>query len=114
MESAIPRKPIRRHLRVSLRVLMLVVLCSGSWIGWQVNKARRQREAVEAVKQYGGWVHYDWELVNGRVAKGTKPHAPVWLRKLLGDEFFQEIAEVNLATDHSAGKQYDNKNRSPA
>src|SRR3954454_17549939 len=88
--------PHRRRFRISLRVLMLVVLVAGVWMGWQVNKARRQREAVAAVKKYGGWVHYDWEMVNGKVAKGTQPHAPKWLRRLFGDEYFQEIAYVSL------------------
>jgi hypothetical protein len=106
--DAIPAK--RRRFRVSLRVVMLLVLVIGLWMGYRVNKARKQREAVAAVKAYGGWVHYDWEFVNGNLARNTQPRVPKWFRKLLGDEYFQEIAQVSLVYDDSTGTRYDIKN----
>lgn len=104
----------RRRLHISLRLSMGLVLVLGILMGWQVNDARNQREAVAAVKKYGGWVHYDWELVNGKLAKGTQPHAPKWLRRFLGDEYFQEIAHVSLVYDDLTGRRYDIKNFAPA
>jgi hypothetical protein len=92
---------------------MLLVLVAGIWMGRQVNKAREQREAVEAVKAYGGWVHYDWEFVNGKLSKGTTPWAPAWLRRTIGDDFFQDVAHVSLVYDDSTGKRYDNLNTRP-
>jgi hypothetical protein len=112
MEAATPK---RRRLRISLRFTLAMIVVLGLWMGWQVNKARRQREAVAAIKKYGGWVHYDWEeMVNGKPAKGTQPPAPKWLRKLLGDEYFQEIAHVSLVYDDSTGVRFDIKNVSHA
>jgi hypothetical protein len=101
---------IRRRLRLSLRAMMLVILLVGIWLGWQVNKAREQREAVEAIRRYGGWVHYDYEFVNGKLTPGRSPRVPRWLRRLLGDEFFQQVRQVSLVYDDSTGKRFDNTN----
>lgn len=85
--------------RFRLRILMIAVLVVGSWMGWQVNKARNQRAVASAVREYGGWVRYDWEFVNGKLVEGREPQTPSWLRKRLGDEYFQEIAYVSLGFD---------------
>jgi hypothetical protein len=112
----------RHRLRISLRVLMLLILLLGIWLGWRVNKARAQREAVVAVRKFGGWVHFDYEFKNGPVSvprghaiwkpswgtlsPGKSPSAPVWLRRMLGDEYFQEIAHVSLFVDIVKGQAH--------
>src|SRR5947209_5933161 len=68
-------------------------------MGWVVNKARRQRLAVAAISGVGGWVKYDWQQ-----AGGSAPPAPAWLRRMLGDEPFQEVVVVGfLDTDGPGG-----------
>ena len=57
----------RRWVTFGLRGLLLLVLVIGLWLGWAVHKARQQREAVAAVKKFGGWVHYDYEFAPGPV-----------------------------------------------
>jgi hypothetical protein len=105
-------KPRARWKTISLRGLLLLVLGIAVWLGWIVNKARRQREAVAALQKFGGFVHYDWEFIDGpvKVPQGNllwmpswgkftstrKPWAPDWLRRALGDEYFQSIAHVSL------------------
>src|SRR4051812_26930283 len=106
--------PKRHRLRISLRLFMVIILVTGMWMGYRVNEAKKQKEAVAAVKKYGGWVHYDWEFVNGKLAKGQTPSSPLWLRKLLGDEYFQEIAQVSLVYDDSTGTRFDITNVRPA
>ena len=71
----------RRRLRLSLRAFLVLVLVLGGWLGWQAHKAREQRLAVEAIRQYGGFVHYDWEFVGGALSTGRQPRAPAWLRR---------------------------------
>ena len=105
-----PNGKLRHRLKISLRAMMLVILVLGLWLGWRVNKAREQREAVAAVQRYGGWVHYDYEFVNGKLTSGRSPRAPRWLRGLLGDAFFQEVRQVSLVYDNSSGKRFDNAN----
>jgi hypothetical protein len=101
---------LRHRLKITLRAMMLLILILSVWLGWQVNRAREQREAVAAVQRYGGWVHYDFEFVNNKLTSGRSPWAPRWLRRMLGDEFFQEVRQVSLVYDDSTGKRYDNAN----
>ena len=70
---------------------------------------------MAALQKFGGFVHYDWEFVNGRVkaprcnslwkpswGKFTpegKPWAPDWMRRALGDEYFQSLTHVSLYVD---------------
>jgi hypothetical protein len=112
-------KPRVRWKTISLRGLLVIVLVIAVWLGWVVNKARRQREAVAALQKFGGFVHYDWEFVNGpvKVPQGNllwmpswgkftparKPWAPEWLRRAVGDEYFQSIAHVSLYVDIKKG-----------
>ena len=99
----------RQYLRMSLRTMMVLVLILAVLLGWRVNKARQQARAVAAVQKNGGWVHYDYEFVGGKLTKGAEPWAPRLLRTILGDEFFQEIEHVSLVYDDSTGTRYDNK-----
>jgi hypothetical protein len=106
--SSANTKSTRPWSRITIRVMMLLVLIVALLLGRQVNKAREQREAVAAVQNYGGWVHYDYEFVSGKIAPGRGPLAPRWLRSLLGDEYFQNVRQVSLVYDDSAGKRLDN------
>ena len=72
-----PTEAIRRRLRISLRTTMLVIVVVAIWLSWNVNRAREQHEAVAAVQKYGGWVHYDYEFVNGKLTPGQSPSGAV-------------------------------------
>ncbi len=92
----------RRWLSLSLRGSLLLILLLGLWLGWQAHLARKQREAVAAVTAYGGFVRYDWELDgNGMPVPGATPRAPGWLRRAVGEDYFQRVAVVDMihATD---------------
>jgi Leucine-rich repeat (LRR) protein len=102
-------KPWYRWMRLSLRATMLAILVIGVWLGFTVNRARQQRAAAEAVAKHGGWTHYDHEYVNGKYVPQRQPWGPVWLRRSLGDEYFQKISLVSFVYDNSTGKRYDNK-----
>src|SRR6188472_2508849 len=51
-------RPRRRCLRFSLRSLLVFITVFGVWLGVKVNQARRQKEAVEALKNSGAYVRY--------------------------------------------------------
>ena len=70
MERATVKAP-RRRLSLSLRESMLLVLGLGLWLGWQARLAREQREAVAAIEEYGGFVRFDWEFVDGKPVTGA-------------------------------------------
>jgi hypothetical protein len=112
----------RRWIALTVRGLLLLVLVIGLGLGWVIHRARKQREAVAAVKEFGCWVHYDYEFAPGRVnvprgnnlwattwgklTPGRSPWAPAWLRRSLGDEYFQDIAHVSLFVDIQKGQAH--------
>src|SRR4051812_10286776 len=93
---------ITRRFVVSLRVMLLLVLACGLWLGWKANRAREQRRAIEAVRSHGGQVFFDWNedtLLSSVKPEGKHPSAPRWARQLLGDEYFQEVTAVDFGFD---------------
>ncbi len=103
----------RKRIRLTLGGMMLLILCLAVVLGWRVNKARLQREAVAAVKRHGGWVHYAHEMVNGVLTPGRQPKGPRWLRRLIGDEYFQELETVSFVFDESTGTMHHNDDVRP-
>ena len=97
MTEPIKRRP--RWLRFSLRTLLVVMTVLCVWLGFKVNAARRQKEAVEALLESGNFeVYYDYQCspVPGQpgdynIDGEALPHGPAWLRKLLGDDFFCNV-----------------------
>jgi Leucine Rich repeat len=100
------RHPIpasRRHwLRISIRILIVLVLIVGVCLGWMVRATRIQREAVEAIYKAGGKVSYDWEWKYGVHLPGGKPFVPRWLVDLLGPDYFGDVVYVYLDKGGSA------------
>ena len=74
-----PPKVQRRWLRFSLRAMFLFTAIIAAWLAVQVNKAQKQRAAVEAIEAEGGIVLYDWQnpsfmtIDRGTVIYGLKP-----------------------------------------
>jgi hypothetical protein len=95
--SEIKRKP---RFRLSLRAMMILVLVAGGSIGWKVNRARTQARSVELILAGGGRVSYDFQETGGPdIDSNAQPWAPLWLRKRMGDEFFQEVTRAHLSGD---------------
>ena len=98
--SATTETPRRRRFAISLRALMLLVLAVGGLIGWRANRAQTQRKAVEVIRAAKGAVTYDFQVFPRNTPRATisaaKPPGPAWLRRPIGDEYFQEVASVTL------------------
>ena len=97
--SAPAPRPRRRRLRVSLRGLMALVLVAGGGLGWQVHRVRTQREAVAAIRAAGGNVGYDFQFTDSEWMMrnpAAEPPAPRWLRRWLGDDWFQTTVTVGM------------------
>jgi hypothetical protein len=86
----------RRSLfQISLRTLLGLMTVAAIGLGYITYRAREQRAAVARVKELGGRVVYDWEMANTSVANPAPPGWP-WLRRLMGDEYFQDVGRVFL------------------
>jgi len=96
------RLPLR--VRISVRVLMLLVLVVGGVLGWIVHRARVQRDAVAAIEREGGKVYLDWEIevfpsrAVGQAAYQLTPNGksrwPKWLLDQLGVDYFANVKGV--------------------
>ena len=78
----------------SLLLLTVAVAIPFSWLAVEVKRAREQREAVEAIGTLGGRTGFGREEcdLSGKV----KLPVPLWLRNVLGDDFFLSIQSVSF------------------
>jgi internalin A len=79
-----------------------MVLVIGCWLGWIVRSARIQREAVAAIQDAGGTVHYNgekrvpWDGPDEFTIYGATPMTPPWLIDLVGIDYFCHVIAVEL------------------
>lgn len=84
----------RRLFQISLRTLLGLITVAAIGLGYITHRAREQRAAVARIKELGGRVHYDYQLKDNFAAQ--EPPGWPWLRRLVGDEYFQDVARVML------------------
>jgi internalin A len=85
----------RPRFILTVRGMMILVLLVGGVMGWKVRRAAIQRRAVATIKRAGGHVVYDYQIREDE--DNPQPWAPAWLRRGVGDEWFQEVVEVSLS-----------------
>lgn len=99
-----PLRTGRRYLSYSLRTLFVLMTAFAVWFGVIVNRAREQREAVKAIEERGGAIIYDWQesipisvpFDPRGLVLDDKPPGPPWLRRLIGDDYFQKVEYVRF------------------
>ena len=86
------------RFRFSLRSLMIAIgiLCGG--LGWIINRAHVQRDAVAAIERAGGKVMYDreWIWKRNRPVPTGKSRWPNWLVVRTGIDYLSNVTYVNL------------------
>src|SRR4051812_15930285 len=89
-----------RWLRYSLRTLLVAITLFCAWIGHHAHRARRQAAAIAAIESLGGTViFHDQRNPSGSYDHSVRPtpsKSSVWLRRVLGDEYFRRVAVVDL------------------
>ncbi len=85
----------RRRIKFSLPSLLVIVIVVALpciWMAVEMRAAKRQEEAVTAIH----WLEviYDHEVNKSGQIVGGRPKEPIWLRNLLGDDFFTDVVGV--------------------
>jgi internalin A len=83
--------PKRRRLRFSLRGVLVAIAVIAVLIWIPIQRAKNQKLAVEKIRELGGVVKYDFVKFGG-----SQPPAPLWLHRLLGDDFFYNVWDVSF------------------
>jgi hypothetical protein len=65
----------------------VIVLLLGIGLGWNVKRARVQRDAVTAIGAAGGSVRYDRQYVKECYTPNGRPRGFRWLRKWLSPDY---------------------------
>lgn len=96
----------QRRFAFSLRTVFVLLTALAVWLGHAVNRAREQREAVEAIEALGGDVHYDWQDASAYrssdvctlkpVSWGAAGSARNGLDRIVGDDLRHKVDRVVL------------------
>jgi len=93
-----PPGPKRRWYQYSLRTLFVLMTLFAVWLGLRIHRAQQQKEAVEALLKADGSIVYDsdWDHpLGGSSPQGRSlPPGSNWLRRQLGNDFFDEVTGV--------------------
>ncbi len=95
--------------RFSLRAFLIVVTVSAVWLGMHTRRARQQKAAVQTITDYGGWVRYDYQFVDGDFDGQAKSWVPQQVHEWLGIDMFHSVAEVNLSYSSDTGKRIETR-----
>jgi hypothetical protein len=96
VENVVLRRRIQFGFRSLLLFLVVVSLPLG-WFAWEMQRARRQREAVEAINMAGGMPHYGHPKDVNSVFSGAlyfELRSQRWLGGWLGDDFTSKVSKV--------------------
>ena len=98
--KAEPPKHKRRWFQFSLRTLLIfTVVCAIGFalVAKKIERKHQELAAVNAIRKLGGYAYYDYQVgADGKIAPRNEPSGAPWLRKLLGESFFNEVQIVSL------------------
>lgn len=101
------RRPLRRFLVISLRMLLVLVAVLAIWLARVTNRARLQAELVAELKAKKCQAEFDYQhpeyepgakpsdRLSTSARMKAEPPGPKWLRRIVGDEYFRNIVYVS-------------------
>ena len=95
-ESTTPSAPPPRKKASPVRwAIAIVLLGLAAWAGWHTYRVFQQRSTVAHIDDLGGVVTYDYDYFDPD-DRATKPPPKSTIASVLGDDYTQNIVEVNL------------------
>ena len=105
-----------RPFRFTLRTIFVILTIASIWMAFKVSAARRQQVLVDELSEIQIVAHYDHQhdaLPTQQLAlHGSGPtrialpnqslknsNASAWLRRLIGDHYFQTVSAVTISTN---------------
>ena len=91
-----------RLIRLQWRTLLGGLLVASLGCGFYVERVWRQQRAAGAIRDLGGRVAYDYQLVGDLVSDSGNSWVPASLRQRLGDDFFHSViyVQIDYRSDH--------------
>lgn len=93
------------RVRFTVRLMMVGIAAFGTWLGLQINSARRQNSAISAITMVGGYYYYDFQFANGEYRQDEHPVGPDWLWRRVDLSYVCDVKAVGLnckpATDET-------------
>ena len=78
-------------------LLTFLVSLGMIWFAVRMKRAPEQKAVVEEIEKLGGEVMYDYEVdASGNPIDGAVPPGPVWIRNLLGKDFFANVHKARF------------------
>ncbi len=68
----------------SLLVLTVAIALPFSWFAVEIQEVKREQKAAESIRDFGGSISW------------SDPSEPIWLRSILGNDFFRSVDSVFL------------------
>ena len=106
-----------RKRSFSLKFLLVVITGVCIWLTVHADRARKQKQAVEAIVNYGGWAYYDYSYPTSQYDHTGNPDqespVPEFLLESLGVDFFHSVVTANFVVDSTKGR-LENPNGAPA
>jgi hypothetical protein len=91
------------RFQFSISSLLLLVVATAlpiSWLGREMEQARKQKTIVDAIIRLGGAVGYDYRARGFLARSQPRPPSPTtFLGQLFGEEFFADVIVCEFTTD---------------
>ncbi|MEZ6072711.1 MAG: hypothetical protein R3C10_21220 [Pirellulales bacterium] len=86
----------RRWWQFRLRTVLVISLLLALTLGWQVNRASRQRRAVAAIRDLGGHVYYSHDIGGREAERNPVGRATQWIGERFGRDLVDRVTWVDI------------------
>lgn len=91
--------------------MLVVAVAFNVWLALHARSVQRQQASADAVRRFGGWVYYDYQIVDRVPDMNARSAVPSWLIQWLSPDFFHDVVQVNLVYSEDTGKREENDAR---